>query len=92
MRVRNDAISAIEHMEDGPQVAAFFDFDGTIVSGFSALAFLREQLLQGKLSRNDIFELASAMAERGFERRSSIAIGFWIWLALVAAQPGVIPA
>jgi putative phosphoserine phosphatase / 1-acylglycerol-3-phosphate O-acyltransferase len=68
MRVRNDAISAIEHMEDGPQIAAFFDFDGTIVSGFSALAFLREQLLQGKLSRNDIFELASAMARLALGR------------------------
>jgi putative phosphoserine phosphatase / 1-acylglycerol-3-phosphate O-acyltransferase len=68
MVLHDDAISSVEKMEDGPQIGAFFDFDGTVVSGFSAVVFLREQLLQGQLSRTDIIELAAAMANLALGR------------------------
>jgi putative phosphoserine phosphatase/1-acylglycerol-3-phosphate O-acyltransferase len=38
------ALRAIEVGPEGPTVGAFFDLDGTLVKGFTALAFLREEL------------------------------------------------
>ena len=32
-------LDAIEASPEGPQICAIFDFDGTIISGFSAIAF-----------------------------------------------------
>jgi putative phosphoserine phosphatase/1-acylglycerol-3-phosphate O-acyltransferase len=57
-----DVIRQIEAMEPGPQVGAFFDFDGTLISGFSALVFLREQLLAGHMSASDLAEVVATMA------------------------------
>ena len=38
------AIRAVEQAPEGPAVGAFFDLDGTLVKGFTAIAFLREDL------------------------------------------------
>ncbi len=37
----------IENSPEGPEVAAIFDFDGTLIAGYSAVAFIREQLRRG---------------------------------------------
>lgn len=58
-------LDAIEDAPEGPEVCAIFDFDGTIISGYSATAFIREQLRRGDLSARDFLELASAMASFG---------------------------
>ncbi|MEM6773408.1 MAG: HAD-IB family hydrolase [Pseudomonadota bacterium] len=58
-------LNAIEHSPEGPRICAIFDFDGTLISGYSATAFLREQLRRGDLSTRDFLELASAMASFG---------------------------
>ena len=58
-------LRAIEDAPDGPRICAIFDFDGTIISGYSAIAFIREQLRRGDLSVRDFLELASAMASFG---------------------------
>jgi putative phosphoserine phosphatase/1-acylglycerol-3-phosphate O-acyltransferase len=50
---------------DGPQIAAIFDFDGTIIAGYSATAFIREQIRRGDLSPRDFVELMSAMTNFG---------------------------
>jgi putative phosphoserine phosphatase/1-acylglycerol-3-phosphate O-acyltransferase len=42
-----------------------FDFDGTIISGYSAVAFFQEQLKRGHLSPRDFVELLSVMASFG---------------------------
>jgi len=42
-------LSDIEQAPDGPRVAAIFDFDGTLIAGYSAVAFIREQLRRGDL-------------------------------------------
>jgi putative phosphoserine phosphatase/1-acylglycerol-3-phosphate O-acyltransferase len=55
----------IENSPDGPGIAAIFDFDGTIISGFSATSFVREQLKRGDLSKKDLVELVSAMTNFG---------------------------
>jgi putative phosphoserine phosphatase/1-acylglycerol-3-phosphate O-acyltransferase len=58
-------LEAIEASPDGPEICAIFDFDGTIISGYSAVAFIREQLRRGDLTARDLLELASAMASFG---------------------------
>jgi putative phosphoserine phosphatase/1-acylglycerol-3-phosphate O-acyltransferase len=40
-----DAITAIYDAERGPHVVACFDYDGTLISGFSAGAFYRHRIL-----------------------------------------------
>ena len=37
----------------GPKTAALFDFDGTLIAGFSVVQFLREQIRQRKLTLKD---------------------------------------
>ena len=58
-------LSDIEASADGPEVAAIFDFDGTIIAGYSATVFIKEQLKRGDLSPRDFFELMSAMTNFG---------------------------
>jgi putative phosphoserine phosphatase/1-acylglycerol-3-phosphate O-acyltransferase len=38
----------------GPKVGAFFDVDRTLLAGFSALAFLRERLVSGRMSPREL--------------------------------------
>jgi putative phosphoserine phosphatase/1-acylglycerol-3-phosphate O-acyltransferase len=58
-------LDAIKESPEGPEICAIFDFDGTIISGYSAIAFIREQLRRGDLSARDFLELASAMTNFG---------------------------
>ena len=58
-------LRTIEDAPEGPRICAIFDFDGTLISGYSAIAFIREQLRRGDLSVRDFLELASAMTSFG---------------------------
>ncbi|MBE9539681.1 MAG: HAD-IB family hydrolase, partial [Proteobacteria bacterium] len=58
-------LSDIEASPEGPEVAAIFDFDGTIIAGYSATVFIKEQLKRGDLSARDFVELMSAMTNFG---------------------------
>jgi putative phosphoserine phosphatase/1-acylglycerol-3-phosphate O-acyltransferase len=44
-----DAIAAIYEAEPGPQVVACFDYDGTLISGYSAGAFYRHRVLNREI-------------------------------------------
>ena len=55
----------IEKSPDGPRVAAIFDFDGTLIAGYSATTFIREQLKRGDLSPRQFVELMRAMTNFG---------------------------
>ena len=59
----NKAIEAIENAPKGKQIAALFDFDGTIIQGFSATVFLKEQLKRRQMSILDLAEMFSVVAE-----------------------------
>ena len=66
-----DVITNIENSEEGPHIGAIFDFDGTIISGFSATVFLKEQIKRGDMSLNNFVEMLSvtgqmAMGKIGF--------------------------
>ncbi|MGI9287773.1 MAG: HAD-IB family hydrolase [Pseudomonadales bacterium] len=58
-------LKAIEESPDGPKIGAIFDFDGTLIAGYSATVFIREQLRRGDLSARDFVELMSAMINFG---------------------------
>lgn len=52
----------IEESEEGPQIAAFFDLDRTLIQGFSALTFVRDGARNGHYGPLDLAELAMAAA------------------------------
>ena len=58
-------IADIEAAESGPQVAALFDFDGTIIAGYSATVFLQDALARGELSPDELYELTRALTSFG---------------------------
>ncbi|WAL47318.1 HAD-IB family hydrolase [Rhodococcus pyridinivorans] len=76
------ALERVRTGPQGPEVAAFFDFDGTIVHGFSGVHFFRDRVLAGKVSAS---ELAATMingirgteTEEDFERFVAIAFKAW---------------
>jgi len=65
MATIDELLAAIEAAPRGPQVCALFDFDGTIISGYSATVFLREQIRSGQLSAREVLEVFTAMAQFG---------------------------
>ena len=65
MLSHQDVIAESLDLPDGPEIGAFFDFDGTIISGYSAIAFFKEQLKRGHMSPRDVVELISVMASFG---------------------------
>jgi putative phosphoserine phosphatase/1-acylglycerol-3-phosphate O-acyltransferase len=63
MTVHKDVVSNIEAAPQGSQVGAFFDFDGTLIAGFSATVFLKEQIRRGEVSPQEFLEMLSALAQ-----------------------------
>jgi putative phosphoserine phosphatase/1-acylglycerol-3-phosphate O-acyltransferase len=51
----------IEASDEGPEIAAFFNFDGTMIAGNSATAFIRAQLRRGDLTPLGLVEFMAAM-------------------------------
>lgn len=49
--------------EPGPHIAALFDFDGTIIAGYSATAMLREKFQRREMSVEEIAETANVIAQ-----------------------------
>lgn len=65
MSIHDDVIRSIEKMPDGPEIGAFFDFDGTLIAGYSAAAFIQEQLKQGHVTAREFLELVAVMTNFG---------------------------
>src|SRR5210317_550743 len=55
----------IEAAPSGSDIAAIFDFYGTINAGYSAPPFIKEQVRRGDLSPRQLAEIVSAMASFG---------------------------
>jgi putative phosphoserine phosphatase/1-acylglycerol-3-phosphate O-acyltransferase len=66
MLPHNEVVAEVMELPKGPQIGAFFDFDGTVISGYSVMAFIKEQVRRGHLSPRELVELLSAMASFGF--------------------------
>ena len=78
-----------EEIESGPagaKIGAFFDVDGTLLSGFSGIAFWRDRLLSGQMSASDLSE--NLLAWVGFQRGQ---IGFsgilTAWSSMLRGTP-----
>ncbi len=63
MTVHKDVIRNIEKAPAGAHIGAFFDFDGTLIAGFSATVFLKEQVRRGHVSPYEFLELLSAVTQ-----------------------------
>ncbi|MDG2045757.1 MAG: HAD-IB family hydrolase [Halioglobus sp.] len=58
-------LNDIENAPNGSRIVAIFDFDGTLIAGYSATVFVREQLKRGDLSVRQFLELMRAMTSFG---------------------------
>lgn len=47
-------IAEIEQSERGPQIGAFFDFDGTLIDGYSAVAYFRDRFLARDVGTSEL--------------------------------------
>ena len=61
----SNLLKKIADSEPGPETCALFDFDGTIISGYSATAFLKDQIARGELSPADLIQLTQAATRFG---------------------------
>jgi len=65
MNLYSKVVKEVEALPDGPQIGAFFDFDGTIIYGFSAKTYLREQVKRGDISPRQLIDVSKTMVEFG---------------------------
>ena len=65
MATIDQLLEDIDASPGGPEIAAIFDFDGTLIAGYSATAFIREQVRRGDLSPREFLELMRAMGSFG---------------------------
>ncbi|MBD3729380.1 MAG: HAD-IB family hydrolase [Sphingomonadales bacterium] len=55
-----DIVAAIEAGPQGPKTVVIFDFDGTLIAGYSANVFLQDQIRKGQVGPQDLADLATA--------------------------------
>ena len=53
-------IAEVEKSPEGPHIGAFFDFDGTLIDGYSAVAYFRDRLLSRDVGT---YELLKSITE-----------------------------
>ncbi len=58
-------VASIEASDSGPQVTAMFDFDGTLISGYSALVFLQDAMLKREAGTEELTAIVSALTQFG---------------------------
>ncbi|MEZ5920550.1 MAG: HAD-IB family hydrolase [Parvularculaceae bacterium] len=51
----------IESAPYGPEVGAIFDYDGTLIAGYSATEFLKDQVMSGAMAPKDMIDQFSAV-------------------------------
>lgn len=65
MQLYRHVVKEVESLPEGPHIGAFFDFDGTIIYGYSATEFLREQLRRGDIKITQIPEVLATATRFG---------------------------
>lgn len=53
-KILDEILHDIESSPSGPHIGAIFDYDGTLIAGYSATAFMREQLMSGLISPREL--------------------------------------
>ena len=77
-----DAIAAVEAGPQGPDIGAFFDFDGTLIDGYSAVAYFTDRLRRREMGLGeaaDVVRMAwrSDMDESEFAGVIGKAVAEW---------------
>ncbi|MGZ4666142.1 MAG: haloacid dehalogenase-like hydrolase, partial [Frankiaceae bacterium] len=75
-------ISDVETGPRGPHVGAFFDFDGTLIDGYSLSAFARHHLRSAQVAPADLGRmlltgLRGVSSEEDFERFTALSMRVW---------------
>jgi len=78
----DELLAEIEDGPKGPKVGAFFDFDGTLISGYSAAAFYEDRVRRRELSVGELARTlfaATEMTVRGTDvnKLMDVAISSW---------------
>jgi putative phosphoserine phosphatase/1-acylglycerol-3-phosphate O-acyltransferase len=78
----DELLAEIEDGPKGPRVGAFFDFDGTLISGYSAAAFYEDRVRRRELSVGELARTlfaATEMTVRGTDvnKLMDVAISSW---------------
>jgi putative phosphoserine phosphatase/1-acylglycerol-3-phosphate O-acyltransferase len=61
MASTQEAIATILNGPGGPKIAAFFDFDGTLIDGYSAAAYFADRLRHGEMGFFELVNTAKMM-------------------------------
>jgi putative phosphoserine phosphatase/1-acylglycerol-3-phosphate O-acyltransferase len=56
-------LEEIEHGPKGPEIGAFFDFDGTLIAGYSAGAFYQDRIRRFEFSATELVRSLAAVLE-----------------------------
>ncbi len=56
-------LDELEQVEDGAHIGALFDFDGTIIAGYSATALLIEKFKRREMSVEEVLETATVISQ-----------------------------
>src|SRR6516162_472604 len=77
-----DLIAAVETGPKGPNIGAFFDFDGTLIDGYSLAAFARYhlrslQVTPADLGRMLLTGIRGATSEEDFEQFTVLSMHAW---------------
>jgi putative phosphoserine phosphatase/1-acylglycerol-3-phosphate O-acyltransferase len=70
MSSRKELTQEIERSTSGPKVAAFFDVDRTLLAGFSAMGFLKDQFSSGGFSLGSMVSAAIGTLRFGAKQTS----------------------
>lgn len=63
MADRDSHLQDVLAAPEGPHIAALFDFDGTIIAGYSATAMLWEKIKRREMTAEELVETANVMAQ-----------------------------
>jgi putative phosphoserine phosphatase/1-acylglycerol-3-phosphate O-acyltransferase len=82
MATLDELLAAIADSPEGPEVAAFFDYDGTVIGGFSAAAFYRHRIRNAQIGPRELARTLLAQArgingDEDFERFLAMALESW---------------
>src|SRR5215470_1237013 len=77
-----DLIAAVEAGPKGPHIGAFFDFDGTLIDGYSLSAFARHHLRSLEVTPADLGRMLltgirGVTSEEDFERFTVLSMHTW---------------
>jgi putative phosphoserine phosphatase/1-acylglycerol-3-phosphate O-acyltransferase len=64
----------VDQSKGGRTTAAFFDFDGTLIAGFSVASFVGRKLLSGRMSPREVLEQLLTIGDYGLGRTDFVGL------------------